>query len=66
MQPLTWFRDAMCLMNIYMYFFIFAIWAWNIYLFRLAYIAMFRPLVFIEHESSSDEDTGTPIFGEPE
>jgi|Laugresbdmm110sn_1035088.scaffolds.fasta_scaffold23400_6 hypothetical protein len=49
-----------------MYFFVLAIWAWNIYLFRLAYISIFRPSVPLENESSSDEDTGTPVFSEPE
>jgi len=49
-----------------MYFFVLAIWAWNIYLFRLAYISIFRPPVPLEDESSSDEDPGTPIFSEPE
>jgi hypothetical protein len=44
-----------------MYFFVLAIWAWNIYLFRLAYISIFRPPVPLE-----DEDTGTPVFSEPE
>jgi hypothetical protein len=35
-----------------MYFFILAIWAWNIYLVRLAYISIFH--------TPDDEDTGTP------
>jgi len=38
-----------------MYFFELVIWIWNIYLFRLAYISIFRPSVLLE-----DEDTGTP------
>ena len=61
MLRLMWFRESLCLMNISMYFFVLAIWAWNIYLFRLAYISIFRPPVALE-----DEDTGTPVFSEPE
>ena len=44
-----------------MYFFVLVIWAWNIYLFRLAYISIFRTPDVLE-----DEDTGTPVFSEPE
>jgi len=49
-----------------MYFFALVIWIWNIYLFRLAYISIFRPSVLLEDESSSDEDSGTPVFSETE
>jgi len=40
-----------------MYFFALVIWVWNIYLFRLAYISIFRTPAVLEDESSSDEDT---------